>query len=461
MRCHDDSQFAWTLTAVAMRIGHSLGLHHEGIESSFPPFEEEMRRRLWWQILVLDIHASEDRGSDPMIHGATFNTKRPLNVNDEDLDPESTYPISPRIGFTAMTFCTISHEMWQLNQKCRIIVPDFPGNEPGHVQAAPFEEKVEALETFQTRLEQEYLYHLDARNPLAWITTMVARLILKRFWLEVYHPLSKEQRATRNEGITRERLLLTTVEVMECANRLENEPLTAQFEWYSKSWVQWHALAVALAELCVQNQGPVVQRAWNIIDTVFEPWAAHIADSRRGMLWRPVQKLYAKARRNRFQGSKIVDSFSAAPNPKVLGGYSHPMQLQQPPQPRPYGALQSPDLLTGSPQTYMDPVEPLQHLTLHNLALQQQLGQKPPALMTQTPPATAPGMMQVLTSPLKSSGGVNGGIGGYINGDLDEGMGSINWAEWDEFLQDFETENGPSGDREFIQQDAKTLGLYF
>lgn len=407
-----------------------------------------MRRRLWWQILVLDSHASEDRGSDPMIHGATFNTKRPSNVNDEDLDPESTYPVSPRIGFTTMSFCVINHELWRLSQQYNIVVHDFPGNEPGHLTSATFEKKVAVLSEFEHHLETEYFVHLDPRNPLAWVATMVPKLVLKRFWLAAYHPLRQEQSATHYEGLTRERLLMTTVEVMEYAHRLDNEPMTAPYEWFLRSWVQWHALAVALAELCVQNQGPLVQRAWNIIDIVFEPWAAHIADSRRGMLWRPIQKLNAKARRNRLRGSMIIDSISTAPNQK-LSRHSDP--VRQPPQPpsRFYDAHQTQNMSTGFSQNYVDPVEPLQHLKLQNLALQQQLGQNQAAMMPQMLPETAPRTMPVLKSPLESSGGV------------DEKMGNINWAEWDEFMQDFEMENRPSGDRDFVQQDAKALGLWF
>lgn len=411
-----------------------------------------MRRRLWWQILILDVHASEDRGSDPMIHGVTFNTKWPSNVNDEDLDLESMYPVTPRIGFTGMTFCVLNHEMWRFNHQYNIIAPGFPGIEPGHSQPASFDEKVSVLSNFEQHLEKEYLVHLDTSNPLAWITSVVTRLILKRFWLSAYHPLRHEQRATHYEGLTRENLLLTTVEVMEYAHVLENEPTTARFEWFLKSWVQWHALAVALAELCVQNQGQLVQRAWNIIDTVFEPWAAHIADSRRGMLWRPIQKLNAKARRNRLAGSMIVDSFGTAPNQNVIGHHSHSVQPQ--PQPRLYDTLQSPDPSKSSSQTYLDPVESLQQMTLQDLTLQQQLRQNQPAMMPQILPETTPPMMSVLTSPLNTSGGVSG--------EVSESMGTINWAEWDEFMQDFDMEKQrPLGDHEFVKQDAKTSGLWF
>lgn len=392
-----------------------------------------------------------------MILGASFNTKRPSNVNDEDLDPESTYPISPRIGFTAMTFCAINHEMWWLNQQCNIIVPDFPGDDPGHLKSPSFEEKGRVLSDFKKHLEEEYLVHLDLRNPLAWITKMVSHLVLKRYWLAAYHPLRREKRATHNEGVTRDSLLSTAVEIMEDSHCLESEPTTAQYEWFLKSWVQWHALAVALAELCVQNQGPLVQRAWDIIDTVFEPWAAHIADSRRGMLWRPIQKLNAKARRNRLGASMNIDSVSAAPNQQFIDQDSRPMQSQPQPQRTLYDTQQSPNLLANSLQTYVDPVEPLQHLAMGNLTLEQ-LGPNQPAMMPQILPETTPQMMPVLTSPLKSSGGLGGGLGESM---VDESMGTINWAEWDEFMQDFEMENRPAGDREFVQQDGKTLGLWF
>lgn len=380
-----------------------------------------------------------------MVHGATFNTQRPSNVNDEDLDPDSTYPVRPRIGFTQMSFCVLNHEMWWLSQQCNIILPNLPGKDPRDLQSATFDEKVAVLSKFKQHLDEEFLVHLDLSNPLAWITNMVANLILKRFWLAAYHPLRHEQRATHYEGLTRERLLLTTVELMELAHCLESEPMTAQYEWFLKSWVQWHALAVALAELCVQNQGPLVQRAWNIIDTVFEPWAAHIADSRQGMLWRPIQKLSAKARRNRLGGSMM------APNQKTVGNHAHPMKPQSQPQPGRYDPLQRPNSLMSPLQTYMNPIEPLQHLTLQNPTLQPQLGQAPRAMMPQMLPETASQKMPVLTGS-----GISGSVG--IMG---ESLGTINWAEWDEFMQDFEMENRPSGDRDFVQQDAKTLGLWF
>ena len=67
--------------------------------------------------------------------------------------------------------------------------------------------------------------------------------------------------------------------------------------------IQWHPLAVALAELCTQSSGPLVDRAWRVVDTVFPLWSEHVADTKRGRLWRPIKKLHKKAQAVRLEAS--------------------------------------------------------------------------------------------------------------------------------------------------------------
>ena len=75
----------WTLTSLAVRIAQAMGLHHENYSSSLRPFAREMRRRLCWQICMLDSHAAEDHATNPVVYVDSFSTKSPLDVNDEDL----------------------------------------------------------------------------------------------------------------------------------------------------------------------------------------------------------------------------------------------------------------------------------------------------------------------------------------------------------------------------------------
>lgn len=75
LRRNDDARKIWTLTGLVVRIAQTLGIHRDGSHFGLAPFEIEMRRRLWWQVCVLDARSSEDHGCDPTIIEAQFDAK--------------------------------------------------------------------------------------------------------------------------------------------------------------------------------------------------------------------------------------------------------------------------------------------------------------------------------------------------------------------------------------------------
>ena len=92
-------------------------------------------------------------------------------------------------------------------------------------------------------------------------------------------------------------VLNLAVDIMEKHNEIATAPITEPWRWFI--WVQWHALAVALAELCSRTEGPDVERAWEIVEIAFQQYADVVADTTRGMLWHPIEKLMKKARQTR------------------------------------------------------------------------------------------------------------------------------------------------------------------
>lgn len=75
LRRNDDARKIWTMTGLVVRIAQTLGIHRDGSHFGLAPFEIEMRRRLWWQVCVLDARSSEDHGCDPTIVEAQFDAK--------------------------------------------------------------------------------------------------------------------------------------------------------------------------------------------------------------------------------------------------------------------------------------------------------------------------------------------------------------------------------------------------
>ncbi|MCJ1435781.1 hypothetical protein MMC27_005156 [Xylographa pallens] len=307
VRVNDTRRLMWTLTSLAVRIAQAMGLHHESSSSLLRSFGREMRRRLWWQICLLDSHAAEDRATNPVIYADSFSTRLPLQINDEDLDVDSREAVEERHGFTDMTFSLICYEVTDTIRQLNYV----PVRELGQPQIGSHEKWTQRIDTvinLQRRIEENHLRHLNLARPFHWATRLVADIIIAIMWLIVYRPL--QQRVDNNfpSRPADPGILSLSVEVLERVHQLNTDPAASPYRWLSYTYVQWHALAVTVAELCVKTEGSLVERAWVILMPVFEEASQHVADSDQGMLWRPIKKLMNKAQRLR---KEYLDSLSA------------------------------------------------------------------------------------------------------------------------------------------------------
>lgn len=364
--------------------------------------------------MTLDMRACEERGSDPVILPGSFNTRMPLNINDADLSPEATELPIERHEFTEMTKSRISHVVWDYAIRVGYEQPVQVGEE----KLAPkcsFEERETILNNLEKEFESQILVYCEASNPLAWTTSVIARLIMARVRLSLYHPPLHDQRLASHHYVSRDTVLKVAVENMEYSHLLDTAHAAAPWRWFFKTYVQWHSLAAALAELCVQNKGPLVERTWRIIDIVFDEWAARVADSKHGMLWRPIKKLMNKAQAKRKEASSnIVPQMPQQQQP--LPQFESPLNQSDWGDPMPTWALQ-----------YCIPDTSQAIVTDHS----------PP--VDQAPPS------DVLAS---------------LN--VNESMDTINWAEWDEFMQDFEMpdQSGPINTNG-LQSDDNMVGAWW
>jgi hypothetical protein len=113
-----DPRSLFCLTGIAVRIAQRMGLNFDGTSYGLPPFEVEMRRRLWWQVHLLDLRVSELSGAGSSILNHTWTTKLPSNINDSDLFPDMREPPQDHPGATEMVFvlhrCEVTNLVQQL-----------------------------------------------------------------------------------------------------------------------------------------------------------------------------------------------------------------------------------------------------------------------------------------------------------------------------------------------------------
>ena len=98
----------WTVAGHTLRMAMAAGLHREPtfLSSKISVFDQEMRRRLWFSILELEMQASCDRGMRASIGPDDWDVLPPLNIHDEDFN-ESTQSLpatKPLTEFTRTAF---------------------------------------------------------------------------------------------------------------------------------------------------------------------------------------------------------------------------------------------------------------------------------------------------------------------------------------------------------------------
>ncbi|KAI6081155.1 fungal-specific transcription factor domain-containing protein [Hypoxylon rubiginosum] len=309
------SRASWALLSLPIRLAQALNLHREAGSAGCSPYETELRRRLWWQLIVLDIRASEDRGTTTIVARDSYDAHLPLNLNDTDFGPESTGPLVERQGPTDVTFslCTArSSGIFLYVEHAHQAAQGQPVGGPsgssggcgsGEVCAvAPAPRSVEETVRYAQGLEAQFVATADPSHAASYLASVAVRLIILKLWLIMQYPLHPRRRprpASREQvsGIfPSEATLRTAISIVELNEYLRIGPYGDRFRWWADTYVQWHPLAVALAELCTMTRGDLADRAWRIIDDGFPAWSEVIADTKSGTLWRPIRKLYKKAK---------------------------------------------------------------------------------------------------------------------------------------------------------------------
>lgn len=106
--------------------------------------------------------------------------------------------------------------------------------------------------------------------------------------LLLHRPLYKRNNQTHRTSIPEIDILATATEVLE---RSQYKRFSGEFiQWAWFSWVKWYALAIVLAELCVA-QGPTAEHSWAVAQRSFDDYARIVADTKTGLLWKPIVKL--------------------------------------------------------------------------------------------------------------------------------------------------------------------------
>ncbi|KAB8264793.1 cytochrome P450 [Aspergillus pseudonomiae] len=285
LRAHRTSRSGWIINGVLIRAALSIGLHRDGTHFNLPPFDAEVRRRLWWQILVLDYRAAEDHGLAVHGFGSRSDTRLPLHVNDSDLSPDLRILPGPRAKWTEMSLFLLTSEIAIAFQK---VYQSTLGQRD-------LSQRLQTVHELTTYLESTYLCNCDTNIPIQKVAWLSTRSLLSKFEFSVYQVGLSNDQSQEAVSSTAEQTLISACACLEQSMELQTDDLLRGFRWLFASYNQFHCLMYLLWHLCAQPAGPHVVRVWNIVDAVFNITENDPTRPDPGPTWKVLRHLREKA----------------------------------------------------------------------------------------------------------------------------------------------------------------------
>ncbi|KAJ5959535.1 uncharacterized protein N7479_006685 [Penicillium vulpinum] len=300
-RSQDQSRRVWTMLSMALRVGQALSLHVPQPPFTVRPFEHEMRKRAWLGIGLLDVAASLDRASEPMMQSAWLDYNQPSNINDEDLWFDMPGPIPQH---TEGTFTDMTHTLIIAASTFATRTLAFADLTEPAVTIMSLRQQV--VHDFQQKASDLLRGCRPDLSEFQWYSQKISGVMGSWLQLASLRPLQRSGKFIPPK-IQENALLKIAADNLQWSQEAYNYPGARYWRWYGSMWVPWHALAVALAELCVCKDPAVMSNYWTVVDDVYQRSRLIIADSQQGMLWRPLERLMSqvKTRRNELLGIDI------------------------------------------------------------------------------------------------------------------------------------------------------------
>lgn len=258
-----------------------MGLHRESSLKDLPPFEAELRRRVWWQIVILDGRASQLTGASMNPNMQLYgDTQQPINLSDADLVPSASTIPQPSPITTDMLFCKVRIEIgvWMIEQKCLL----GSESESSTTGKAKF---FKAIDELERHIEEKYLANMDKELPLNLLTAYLARSAVCQLRLSVYHPIHRPERASDLSAEQIDMLLENSLEVIRYDILSHSTPALQCYLWHIANFFPFETFVLLISTLSGRPAGQVVDTAWEVIDQVYEHHPSFVSDTSDPLYW--------------------------------------------------------------------------------------------------------------------------------------------------------------------------------
>ncbi|CAG8893344.1 unnamed protein product [Penicillium egyptiacum] len=258
-----------SMLSVAIRISQRIGIHNESTYGKCSALEAEMRRRLWWSLIIFDNRICEMSDYKTASLAPTWDCQVPLNVSDFELQPDIKAPPAPNNRPTEMLFAVVRSELSDFVRHSAFHL-DFTN--PVLNKTAPQStniDEAERLVALEKTIEEKYLALCNPENPLHFMTMWTTRgHLAKNRLLQHYSKhltASVEQTDTQsNVGISH------ALRMLECDTNLLRSPIIKGYLWLVDFHFPFPAYIHLLQDLKKRPVEEHADRAWEVMSKNYE-----------------------------------------------------------------------------------------------------------------------------------------------------------------------------------------------
>ncbi|KPM40852.1 hypothetical protein AK830_g5689 [Neonectria ditissima] len=250
---------------VAIRIAQCMGIHNESALVRCSIFEAEMRRRLWWSLMLYDTRRGEMADFKDSSLSPTWDCRVPLNVSDSDLRPEMGEQPLVTAKATEAIFVVVRGEL-----------ADYVRQTPSHLDFTnPALKPIAKLPSsggfvgLGKKVEQEYLKFCDTESPTHFMTIWSARgYLAKNQLLEHYSRFPGPDAHQTDDN--RDAAMALAFRMLECDTMLMTSPLTKGYRWLLQCHFPFPAYIHVVQDLRRRPLSRQAERAWEVMSNNHE-----------------------------------------------------------------------------------------------------------------------------------------------------------------------------------------------
>ncbi|EHK49355.1 hypothetical protein TRIATDRAFT_214314 [Trichoderma atroviride IMI 206040] len=271
-----------------LRIATSVQLHRDAESFKTPtltPFEVEIRRRLWWQVIFIDSISRSRHSTGLAASDTMFDTKAPSRISAND---QTSSPVSFDVESESLV-CIMRCEIWIL---CRFLNAN---------QRKPLEQKLKAFNLTSSRLEDSYIARLSSNDALESLVKTMTSLAFSKvehtIYLQHFRNL-KELLQMPSQEMVQHHLELS-IDILRDAHKVRTEPSWERWRWQLRGDFPWASMSAVFIQLCQSPWSATSERGWALINEILKDVPDRVKENASwGKLNQLITAAEAKRKRN-------------------------------------------------------------------------------------------------------------------------------------------------------------------